>query len=82
MADVQSVNHLTDSFYTTPQFARQIMTYKEWQETAKATQCRILACGETYEITVKHKGGGMYEVTAGLTYWKNGKPAKKEVAKP
>ncbi len=76
MSEDNPANHLSDNFYTTPQLARQIMTRKEWQETAKATQCRILACGESYELTTRHMGGGMYEVRAGLTYWKNGKPAK------
>jgi len=69
-------NHLNDNFYTTPKLARQIMTYKQWQETAAATQCRIIANGETYELTAKHMGGGMYEIKANLTYWKDGKPKK------
>lgn len=77
MLNTQPINHLDNSYFTTPKLARQVMTYKEWQETAKATQCRILACGETYELTARHMGGGMYEVRASLMYWKNGKPNRK-----
>ena len=73
MSENEPISHLKDSFFTTPQLARQIMTYKEWQESAKATQCKILACGETYELYARHMGGGMYEVKARLTYWKDGK---------
>ncbi len=76
MSKDNPVNHLNDSFYTTPKLARQIMSYKDWRETAEVTQCRILACGETHELTAKHMGGGMYEVRASLTYWKGGKPSK------
>lgn len=76
MANIEPINHLSNNFYTTPKFARQVMSYKHWQETAEVTQCRILSCGETYELTAKHMGGGMYEVRAGLTYWKGGKPRK------
>lgn len=73
----EPTNHLNSSFYTTPKIARQVMSYRHWHETAEVTQCRILACGETYELTARHMGGGMYEVGAGLTYWKDGKPKKK-----
>ena len=73
----EPINHLSESFYTTPKFARQVMTYHEWQETAKATQCIILSCGETYELKTRCMGGGMYEITAKENYWKNGKPQKK-----
>ena len=66
MAERESVNRLTESFYTTPKSARQIMTYREWQETAKATGCKILACGRSYELTAKCKGGGIYEIRANL----------------
>ena len=76
MSKENPVSHLSNSFFTTPKFARQIMTYNEWQETAKATQCRILSYGESYELSAKHMGGGMYEISADLTYWKNGKPKK------
>ena len=76
MSKDNPVNHLSDSYYTTPKLARQVMSYKDWQETATATQGRILACGESYELTAKHMGGGMYEVRASLIYWKNGKPSK------
>ncbi len=76
MSKENPVSHLNDNFFTTPKFARQIMTYKDWQETAAATQCRILSLGETHELTARHMGGGMYEVRANLTYWKNGKPKK------
>ena len=70
---------LNSSFYNTPQFARQVMSYKNWQKIAKETQCRIISCGETYELSARHLGGGMYEVRANLTYWKGGRPQR---AKP
>jgi len=76
MADVEPHNHLNNSFYTTPKLARQVMSYKQWQETAKATQCKIIANGETYELKARHMGGGMYEVSADLMYWRHGKPIK------
>lgn len=76
MSEKSPISHLGAGFFITPKFARQIMTYKEWQETAAITQCRIVALGETYELTAKHMGGGMYEVRADLTYWKGGKPQK------
>lgn len=79
MAEITPHNHLKDSFYTTPQFARQVMTLKQWRETALATEGRILSCGETWELKWRSLGGGMGEVTVGLTYWKNGKPARKKV---
>lgn len=71
-------NGLDDSFYRTPKYARQIVTYKQWQKIAAATQCRILSCGESYDLTTKHMGGGMYEIKAKETYWKDGKPQKAE----
>ena len=74
-------NYLDDSFYSTPKTARQIMTYHQWQETAIATQCRILSCRETYKLTAKHMGGGMYEVRANLPYWEKGKPNKQQGGK-
>ncbi len=76
MADIQPHNHLKDSFYTTPKFARQMMTLKQWKETCLATDGRILACGETYELHASSRGGGMYEVRARPNYWQNGKPKK------
>jgi len=79
MSEREAINHLKDSFYTTPKITRQVMTYKDWQETAMATQCRIIALGETWELSAKHLGGGMYEVTASPPYWKDGKPKR---AKP
>ncbi len=74
-------DHLMDSFFSTPKSARQIMTYKQWQETAIATQCRILSCGESYELTARHMGGGMHEVRANQTYWRHGKPKKASARK-
>ncbi len=76
MSKEEPINHLNESFYTTPKLARQIMNYQDWHETAEVTQCRIIACGETYELTARHMGGGMYEIKAELTYWKKGKPGK------
>lgn len=76
MSERNLVNHLKSSFYTTPKLARQIMTFQEWQETAKATECRIIACGETYELKTRNIGGGIYEIRAELPYWKHGKPQK------
>jgi len=76
MADIKPQNHLKDSFYTTPKFARQMMTFKQWRETCLATEGRILASGETWELFAKSRGGGMYEITAKPNYWRNGKPAK------
>ena len=77
MSDIQPHNHLKDQFYTTPKLARQMMTYKQWRETALATDGRILANGETYELYSESRGGGMYEVKVRLMYWKDGKPTKK-----
>ena len=76
MSGDKPVSHLSDSFYTTPSYARTVMSYKEWQETARATQGRILSCGEMFELTAKHMGGGMYEVRLNRTYWRNGKPKR------
>lgn len=76
MSERKSVNHLNPNFYTTPGTARQVMTFQEWQETAKAIQRKILACGETYELKLKNLGGGMYEIRAELPYWQNGKPQR------
>ena len=77
MSDIQPHNHLKDQFYITPKLARQMMSGKQWRETALATDGRILATGETYELYAESRGGGMYEIKARLTYWKNGKPIKK-----
>lgn len=79
MADVKPINHLNSSFYITPKVTRQVMTYRHWQETAMATQCRILSCGESWELKAKHLGGGMYEVQALPAYWREGKPSKAKV---
>jgi len=68
MAEVKAVNHLSNSFYTTPSYASQIMTYVESRETLAATQGFILSCGEKWEVTVRHKGAGMYLVTLGRTW--------------
>ncbi len=65
---VEAKNHLSDSFYITPSFARQVMTRRETRETLLATQGRILACGEMWDVMVKHLGAGMYGVTAGRTW--------------
>lgn len=73
----EPISYLTNNFYTTPKLSRQIMTYKEWQSTAKATQCKIISCGETWNLHVKHIGGGIYEVTAQPNYWTEGKSSNK-----
>ena len=78
---VGPISHLTNNFYTTTKLARQVMTYREWQETAKATQCRILALGESWELKARHLGGGMYEITAIPSYWQKGKPTRSKVPK-
>jgi len=77
----KAINHLKDSFYTTPKITRQIMTYTDWQETAMATQCRILALRETWVLKAKSMGGGMYEVTASPSYWPDGKPQRAKSGK-
>jgi hypothetical protein len=69
-------NHLNDNFYTTPKFASQVMTYRQWQETALATQGKIISCGETQILHAKHMGGGMYIITATPNYWTDNKPQK------
>jgi len=76
MADIQPHNHLKDSFYTTPKFARQMMTLKQWKETCLATDGSIIALGETMNLYATSRGGGMYEVRARPNYWRNGKPKK------
>lgn len=76
MADIQPHNHLKDSFYTTPKFARQMMTLRQWKETCLDTEGIILAQGETYELHATSRGGGMYEVRVRPNYWRNGKPTK------
>ena len=70
------VNHLNPDFCTTPKLARQVMTYKSWQQTALATQCKVISMGETWDLRAKHLGGGMYEVRAYPTYWTTGKPSE------
>lgn len=81
MPDIKPYNHLKDSFYTTPKFARQIMTLKQWKETLLQTEGRILSIGETWGLKWRSMGGGMGEVTVELTYWKSGKPTTKKKAK-
>lgn len=80
MPDPQPINHLRETFYTNPKLARQMMTVKQWRETSLATDGRILATGESYELFAVSRGGGMYEVKARLLYWKNGKPGRKKAA--
>jgi len=76
MTSVELNNHLSSTFYTTPKLARQMMTIKQWRETSLATNGRIFAVGETWELYAESRGGGMYEVRARLTYWKGGKHSK------
>lgn len=76
MADIEPHNHLNNNFYITPKLAHQMMTFKQWRETALATNGHIIASGETYDLHAESRGGGMYEVKAELPYWKHGKPAK------
>lgn len=76
MAERKAVNHLIDSFYTTPKFAVQMMTYTWWQETALATNGSYIAMGETYKLYATSRGGGMYEVRSRPNYWPDGKPKK------
>ncbi len=66
MTSTKSINHLSDQFYRSPDNARQTMTYKQWQETAVATDSRIIANGRLYELWAKSRGGGVYVVTARL----------------
>lgn len=66
MPDVKSINHLSDSFYASPDLAHQMMTFKRWQETATATEGHIIANGRLYELWAKSHGGGMYQITARL----------------
>ncbi len=75
-----SHNWLKDSFYTTPKFAHQVMSLKQWKETLRATEGNILSCGETWKLKQEYLGGGMRDVTVELKYWKGGKPSKKQVA--
>jgi len=76
MKDIKPHNHLIGSFYTTPRFAHQAMTLKQWQETILDTGGFILSIGETWELTHRYLGGGMREVRAIQTYWKDGKPVR------
>ncbi len=57
------MNHLPDSFYVSPNFARTTMTRKQLRETLLATDGRILTCGRLRPIASKHIGAGIYEVT-------------------
>ena len=66
MVDVKSVNHLNDSFYSSPGHAHQMMSFRHWQETATATSGHIIANGRLYELWAKSHGGGMYQITARL----------------
>lgn len=66
MTDVQPVSHLSETFFKNPKLARQMMTFKQWRETALATNGYIIANGETYSLHAKSRGGGMYEVKAEL----------------
>lgn len=64
----ESINHLRDGFYTTPTFARQVMTTKQVRETLVATQGYALSCGENWRVVTRSIGAGMYEVTLDRTY--------------
>lgn len=78
MADIKPHNHLNQNFYTTPRFAHQIMSLKQWQETLLATDGYILSIGESWKLKQEYLGGGMREVRVEQTYWKNGHPVKKK----
>lgn len=69
-------NWLNPSFYTTPKFAHQIMTLRQWKETLLATNGSIISNGETWKLTQEYLGGGMREVRAKLPYWEHGKPRR------
>ncbi len=78
MTDLQPTNHLNNSFYVNAPFVHQMMTSKQWRETALQTNGHIIANGRTYELYSESRGGGMYEIKARLLNWKNDKPVKKE----
>ena len=81
MADIAPINRLNEEFYDTPMSAHQIMTTQHWKETAMATQCRIIANGETYKLHAVYISGGLQEVTARPPYWENGKPQSAKTKK-
>lgn len=56
------MNHLPNSFYVYPDIARTTMTTKQWQETVKATDGYIIACGHGYDLKSSSMGGGMRKV--------------------
>lgn len=51
------------SFYNIPQASRTTMATKELRAVLLATDGRILACGEMWDIVARHMAAGVYEVT-------------------
>ena len=78
MADINPEDHLDPNFYSTPKLTRQMMTYREWQETAKSTNGYIMSCGERWNLWSQHRGGGIYEISARPNYSGIKKPLKEK----
>ncbi len=57
------MNHLSNSFYSLPDLARQTMTRKQVRETLLDTTGKILTCGRLRTLSTKHIGAGIYEVS-------------------
>lgn len=55
-------NHLTNNFYSMPNYAIMSMTKKELKETLLVTDGWIMSCGYCYDIKSKHLGAGIYKV--------------------
>ena len=63
MGYVITMNHLPDSFYSMPLFAKTTMTKQEAQETLLDTDGTIMAYGTLYNIVCKDIGADIYQLS-------------------
>ena len=61
--EITPKNHIPTNMYIMPRYANTVMTRKEFKETLKATDGRILTAGYMWDIIGKAIGAGMYRVT-------------------
>ena len=61
---------LSDSFYITPDTARQTLTREELRQVMMNTEGKIISCGRLRELYAKYLGAGIYLLT--LKKAKNG----------
>lgn len=57
-----SHNHLPDALYRNPAHSTTTMSRRELQETLRATDGKVLAAGQFWEIRSRSLGAGIYEV--------------------